>query len=258
MAERMTGEMPFLDHLEELRWRLVRSFAALGIGMAVGFFVVYHFHLIAVLARPIAPYLHGHKLVYTHPADTFSTELSVAFVFGAILALPVIGYQVWAFLSPALYKHEKRIVLPVLGAAVLLFACGVALAYFFVMPISLQFLLGLESQAMEPMITASDYFGFMTTLALAFGGTFEMPLVVVALTAIGVVTPMFLTKYRRHAIVLCWLVAAVVTPGDFLGTTLALAIPLYLLFELSVVLSKIVYRRKERRHAELIGEEAAT
>ncbi len=257
MVAKKSDEMPFLDHLEELRWRLVWSIGALAVGLAIGVFIVVRFHAILFLEKPILPYLEGRKLVYTHPGDTFSILMSASLVIGGIIALPMIGYQLWSFLSPALYRREKRVAIPIIFTGVLLFACGVALAYYFVLPLALDYLMHLESDALTPMITASEYFGFVTTLCVAFGAVFELPLAIVGLTALGIVKPQFLTKYRRHAIVACWAVSAIITPGDFLGTTFALAIPLYLLFEISVVLSYIVYKRRERRHAQLAEDEGA-
>lgn len=254
MARPKSDEMPFLDHLEELRWRLVWSIGALAVGLAIGAFIVIHFNAILILEKPILPYLHGRKLVYTHPGDTFSILMSASLVLGAIIALPIIGYQLWAFLSPALYRHEKKVVIPVVVAGALLFAIGVALAYYLVLPLALNYLMHLESDALEPMITASEYFGFVTTLCVAFGAVFELPLAISGLTALGIVKPQFLNKYRRHAIVGCWGVAAIITPGDFLGTTFALAIPLYLLYKVSVVLSFVIYRRREKRHRALMME----
>jgi sec-independent protein translocase protein TatC len=255
MATKKSDEMPFLDHLEELRWRLVWSIGALAVGLGIGVFIVVHYNAILFLEKPILPYLNGRKLVYTHPGDTFSILMSASLVIGAIVALPMIGYQIWIFLSPALYKREKRLVVPVVVAATVLFACGVALAYFFVLPLALAYLMHLESDALDPMITASEYFSFVTTLCVAFGAVFELPLAITGLTALGLVKPQFLSKYRRHAIVGCWAVAAIITPGDFLGTTFALAIPLYLLFEVSVVLSYLIYRRREKRLAAVLAEE---
>ena len=135
-----SGEMPFLDHLEELRWRIIYSLAALVVGVGIGFFVTFKLDLIAWLQRPVLPYLRGQHLVYTHPGDTFSTILQMSLVVGIVIAIPVIGYNVWAFLSPALYKHERRLVIPVLAAATGLFIAGVALAYFLVLPLTLKFL----------------------------------------------------------------------------------------------------------------------
>ena len=107
-----SGEMPFLDHLEELRWRIIYSLGALVIGVGIGFSLAFKLDLIVWLQRPMLPYLRGHKLVYTHPGDTFSIILQMSLVVGIVLALPVIGYKVWAFLSPALYRHERRVVDP--------------------------------------------------------------------------------------------------------------------------------------------------
>jgi sec-independent protein translocase protein TatC len=254
MAEKGSTEMPFLDHLEELRWRLIWSLLALSIGVAIGFVLVVRFKLLDVLQAPIAPYLKGAKLVYTHPGDPFSITLTTAFIVGTIIALPVIIYQVWGFLSPALYKHEKRVVIPLLVGAVALFAAGAAMAYLVILPVTLKFLLGFQSASLAPMITAAEYFGFATTMALALGALFELPILIVGLTALGLVRPWMLARWRRHALVLAFVVAAIISPGDFIGTTVLMAVPLYVLYEVSIGLSAIVYRRQVRRGASIAGE----
>jgi len=250
-----TGEMPFLDHLEELRWRIIYSLGALVIGIAIGFLVTFKLDLIGVLQRPVIPYLRGQTLVFTHPGDTFSAILQMSFVVGIVVALPVIGYNVWAFLSPALYRHERRVVIPVLLSATLLFLAGVALAYFLVLPLTLKFLFGLEAQSLTPMITVSEYFGFVTSMCLAFGAVFEVPIVIVGISALGIVSPQTLGKFRRYAVIISYGAAAIITPGDLLTTTIALAVPLYLLYELSVAVSYVIFRRKAKRRAELAAEE---
>jgi sec-independent protein translocase protein TatC len=255
MVAKKSDEMPFLDHLEELRWRLIWAIGALAVGVGIGVFVVVKYDVILFLEQPILPYLHGQKLAITHPADSFTVLMSASLAIGGVIALPMILYQIWAFLSPALYAKEKRLVIPVLTAGTLLFACGVALAYYFVLPLALAYLMTLESDALTPLIMASEYFGFVTTLCVAFGAVFELPLVITGATALGLVKPQFLSKYRRHAIVACWGVAAIITPGDFLGTTFALAIPLYLLYEVSVALSFVIYRRREKRLAAVVEAE---
>jgi sec-independent protein translocase protein TatC len=208
-----------------------------------------------LLQQPVLQYLRGQHLVYTHPGDTFSTILQMSLVVGIALSLPVIGYNVWAFLSPALYRHERRVVIPVLLAATLLFISGVALAYFLVLPLTLKFLFGLEAESLTPMITVSEYFGFVTSMCLAFGGVFEVPIVIVGLSALGIVSPQALGKFRRYAVVIAYGAAAIITPGDLLTTTIALAIPLYLLYEVSVAVSYVIYRRKARRDAKLAADE---
>lgn len=244
---RAAGEMPFLDHLEELRWRIVWALGALVIGLILGFFIVVKLELIRVLQEPIAPFMAGHKLVYTHPGDTFSITLSTALIVGLIIASPVILYQLWAFLSPALYRHEKKVVIPVIVGAVLLFIGGVALAYFFVLPLTLRFLMNFQVASLEPMITASGYFSFVTTLALTFGAVFELPVLILSLAALGLVTPTFLARFRRYAFVLSFVLSAIVTPGDIFIATLAMTAPLYLLYELSVLLATIIFRKRQAR-----------
>lgn len=249
MERNDAGEMPFLDHLEELRQRIIRALAALVGGGLLGFLVVLNVNVLGFLAQPIAPYLRDGKLIYTHPADPFSIVMSAALGLGILVALPVILYQLWAFLSPALYKHERRIALWVLSSGTVLFAIGAGMAYFLVLPMTLRFLIGLQPAAMEPMITASDYFGFVIMMMLVFGAVFELPLVIVALAALGLVTPTMLRRTRRAAIVIIVAGACIITPGDLIVTSAALAVPMYLLYEGSILVSRIVYRRRERRLA---------
>jgi sec-independent protein translocase protein TatC len=244
-AQHRSNEMPFLDHLEELRWRLLWSLAALFVGLIIGFVIVMHVDVISLLMRPLAPHLEGRRLVFTHPGDPFSIHLKAAFAIGFVLALPVLLYQVWAFVSPALYRHERRLVVPVLVGAVALFVAGVSLAYFVILPVALHFLLSFGAGALEPMITASAYFGFAITMSLALGVVFEMPIVILALTALGLVTPPMLRRFRRHAIVVCVVLAAFITPPEIASLAL-MSVPLVLLYELSIALSAVIYRRRQR------------
>lgn len=253
-----SAEMPFLDHLEELRWRIIWSLAALVVGVGVAFFLVLKFNLLLWMQGPMLPYLHGRRLVYTHPGDGFSILLQTAIIVGVVLALPVIIYQVWAFLSPALYQKEKRIAVPVIVGAVLLFIGGAALAWYFVLPMTLKFLSALGDEAFDQMITVSDYFGFVTSMVLAMGAVFELPIAILILSAIGLVTPKFLSKYRRHALLASYLAAAIITPGDLFVTSVALMVPLYLLYELSIGLSFLVYRKRQQSAAADASEHATS
>jgi sec-independent protein translocase protein TatC len=241
-----SGDMPFLDHLEELRWRIIKCLAALIVCVGTAFAVVMQLPLIRALEEPILPLLHGGKLVYTHPGDAFQITLHASVILGLIFGLPIILYQLWAFMAPALYRHEKRLAMGVLFGATFLFVCGVALAYFVVLPLALPWLMGFGNDALTPMITASEYFDFAFSMALSFGIAFELPIVILALAGLGIVTPQMLNRYRRHAIVGVVIVGAFLTPGDLIWTTLAMAVPLYLLFEISVALSYIIYRRRQR------------
>ncbi len=244
-----TAEMPFLDHLEELRWRLIKSLGALAFTVALSFAALTQIDLIGILARPILPLLHGHKLIFTHPTDSFSIYMTMSLTLGVILALPIIVYQAWAFLSPALHRHEKQLVAPVTIGSALLFVVGVSVAYFGVMPLALRWLLDFQTASMEPMISGLEYFDFLFSMSLAFGLCFELPIVILVLTALGLVNPAFLRKYRRHAAVLCTFIGAFLTPGDLIWTTIAMAVPLYLLYELSIFLSAFMYRRRQRSQA---------
>jgi len=143
----------------------------------------------------------------------------------------------------------------VLFGATLLFLGGASVAYFYALPFTLRFLTGFGGESLEAMITVAAYFDFALSMCLTFGAVFELPIALVALTALGIVTPMFLRRYRRHAFVLCALGAALITPGDLITSTLMLIVPLYGLYELSVLLSSMVYRRRLRRAAVAAGEE---
>ncbi len=247
MKQPQNVEMPFLDHLEELRQRLFWVAGSIIVGVMAAFFLLSKLDIIRVLERPILPYLHGRNLIYTHPGTSFSILLNSSLVLGIILASPVIVGQLWKFMSPALYPNEKRVVVPVLIGMVLLFLAGIALSYFVVLPLTLGFLMGIESSALTPMISATEYFDFAIAMCLAAGLIFEVPIAVLLLTALGLVTPAFLSKYRRHAIVVCLIAAAFITPGGDPYSLMALAIPLYLLYEVSVVVSHVAFRKRVRR-----------
>lgn len=251
-----SGEMPFLDHLEELRWRLIYSLAALTVAVIIGLVIVLKFNMIELIQRPALPYLRGQKLVVTSFSAGFSIVLQLAAVLGVALATPVIGYQVWAFLSPALHKHERRVVIPALLGGVVLFLFGVCMAYFVAVPLSLKFLTSdVFVGSLTTMYTATDYFSFVTTMCLIFGAAFEVPMLLVVLTSLGVITPQQLNGMRKWAVLIIFVGAAVITPGDALAPTFAMAIPLYVLYELSVAVSFVIAGRKRKR---AIAEAAAT
>ena len=250
-----TAEMPFLDHLEELRWRIIWSLAAIVVGVLLGFFIVLKFNLLLWMQGPITPYLHGHRLMNTHPGGGFSIMMQTAIIIGVVIALPVVIYQAWLFLAPALHRHEKKVVLPVIIGAVLLFIGGALLAWYFVLPMTLRFLTSMGDEAFDQMISANEYFGFVTSMVLAMGAVFELPIAILLLSALGLVTPQFLSKFRRHAVIASYVAAAIITPGDLFVTSVALMVPLYLLYELSIGLSWIVFRKRQRRQAAEIEDE---
>ena len=250
------AEMPFLDHLEELRRRIIWALLALAICAVLGFFVVTEGDVIGILERPFQQVMPGQNLLFTSPTTPVVVTFKLAFVVGFIMALPVIAFQAWSFFSPALYEHEKRLVIPAIGVGFLLFLAGIAMAYFFVLPLGLNFLLGFQAESLEPIITIYEYLKFATRLILAFGIIFEMPVVLVLLGLLGIVTPDGLRKYRRHAIVILAISAALLTPAD-IGTMFMLFTPMILLYELSIWLVRLVVRRGESDDEPGADEEPA-
>ncbi len=241
------AEMPFLDHLEELRGRLIWV-ASTVLGLSIlGFFLVTELDVIGLLKRPITPLVPEGMLMFTSPTEPMTVTLKLSFVVGLILALPIIVYHVWAFLSPALFDREKKVVVPALAGGFVLFLLGVAMAYFLVLPLGLRFLLGFQTQALSPIITIGEYLRFATRLILAFGVIFELPLVLLLLAFLGLINADTLRRFRRHAIVAVSLVSAILTPAD-VGTMLMMMGPLVLLYELSILLVALVDRRQLAEH----------
>jgi len=249
------AEMPFLDHLEELRRRIIWALVALAICAVLGFFVVTELDVIGILERPFQKVMPGQNLLFTSPTTPVVVTFKLAFVVGFIMALPIIAFQAWSFFSPALYEREKRLVVPAIGVGFLLFLAGIAMAYFFVLPLGLKFLLGFQAESLEPIITIDEYLKFATRLILAFGVIFEMPVVLVFLGLLGIVTPEGLRKYRRHAIVTLAISAAVLTPAD-VGTMFMLFTPMILLYEMSIWLVRLVVKRDESDEPEVDEEPA--
>jgi sec-independent protein translocase protein TatC len=239
-----SDEMPFLDHLEELRWRLIWSLGAAIIGAIIGFVVVMHFNVLGILTRPIEPFLGGDKLGFLDPTTPFFITLKLAVIVGLLLASPIIVYHVWSFLSPALMPSEKRAIVPSLYMGLLLFAAGVTMAYYLVVPMTLKFTMGFQTEAMQPMITIDKHLALVIRLLLAFGIVFELPVVILVLSALGMVTPEFLVEKRRYAIAGIAILASVLTPGDVITVTVMMMVPLMALYEFSIVLSRVVSRRR--------------
>ncbi|MGQ0813532.1 MAG: twin-arginine translocase subunit TatC [Gemmatimonadota bacterium] len=238
--------MPFLDHLEELRWRLLKSIAAILIGTMVGFFVVTHFNVLELLIDPLRQLIGEQKLKYLSPGDPFFVTLGLAITVGLLLAFPIVAAQVWAFISPALLPREKRAIVPALYLGLVLFAAGVALAYYIVLPMTLKFFMGFQTATLEQNIVIGPYISLVVKVLLAFGILFELPVVVLVLSALGLVTSKFLAEKRRYAIAGIALVAAFATPGDAITLTIFMMGPLILLYELSILLARLVERRRRR------------
>lgn len=246
------AEMPFLDHLEELRWRILWSLLALVVGTGIGMFLVQYYEVDVLLMNPLREiYGEDYKLTNLAPLHSFYVLLYLSFTVGLVLASPVIFYQVWVFLAPALEKREKRAIIPALWMGLILFLGGVAMAYFIALPLSLRWLGNIMSDTLDPNYTGNFYFGYVVRLHLGFGAIFEMPVVVLVLSALGLITPSFLRSKRRHAIVGNLVVASIISPGDMILLTAGMMIPMVALYEFSIVLSVLMWRRRRRRESGL-------
>ena len=244
--------MSFIEHLEELRVRILWSLGALVVGAGIGFWVTNRFDVIGFLTRPVRPLLEDGRLTYLHPTEPFMVTIKVGIFVGVVLALPVVFYHFWRFVAPGLMENEKRIFVPALLSSVALFVGGAALAFFLVLPFGLRFFLGFATESLQPMITINDYFSFAMQITLMFGLVFETPLVILVLAWVGILPASTIRKYRRHAIAVMAIVSAVLTPADVVSMLLML-VPLYLLFEISVLLAGLIERRRERRSSPAGG-----
>jgi len=238
--------MPFLDHLEELRWRLIKSIAAIVIGFIIGFIIVSRFNVLELLIDPIRPVIGSQKLKYLSPGDPFFITLGLALTVGGLIAFPIIAAQLWAFISPALLPREKRAIVPALYMGLVLFMCGVALAYYVVLPMTLRFFATWQTETLEQNIVIGPYIGLVVKILLAFGLLFELPVVVLVLSALGLITSKFLADKRRFAIAGIAFVAAIATPGDAVSLTIFMMGPLILLYELSIIIARLMERRRRR------------
>jgi sec-independent protein translocase protein TatC len=245
------AEMPFLDHLEELRQRLFWVLGSVMVGVIISLSLHAKFDLVQFVIAPAKPYLETGKLQMLNPADNFTIVLTLCIWIGVILASPVILYHIWGFVSPALYPNEKRVGGYVLAGGLVLFAMGAALAFFYILPASLKFFQLFAGPSFTQAYTAREYFSLVITMVLTLGVAFELPIVILGLTALGLVTPTFLRKYRRHALVMCVIGAALMTPGDALTATVFMIIPLYFLYELGILLSHRVYKWRQRHENRL-------
>ncbi len=243
------GEMPFLEHLEELRSRILRSLAAVVVGFGIGLWAVQQFQLVTLLKAPIAPYLLDGKLIVTSPTEPVMIVLKLGFLVGLVLASPVILWQLWAFLAPALYEREKRALVPSLFVGLVLFLTGAVLAYLFVVPQALRVLFSFQSEAISPFITYDAWFGFVLQVVLALGISFELPLVMIILSWLGVIGPGELHRFRRYAVVCAFIAGAVLSPGADLLSMIMMTVPLLFLYEVGVAGSAIVHRRRRKATA---------
>lgn len=227
------GSMSLVEHLGELRFRLTRAAYGIFIGMCLcwGFSE----KLFDFVRKPIEPYLPNGGLIFTAPIDKFMAHIKVAFIAGMFLSAPIWLYQLWKFISPALYKNERKIALGFVFFGTLQFALGLCFSYYVVLPMAFKFLMNFGGSVDKPMITIDHYLGFFTQTAVVFGLAFEMPVVISFLGMAGLVSQQFLKEKRRYAVVGIAAVSAVVAPPDALSMILLL-VPLWFLYEVSIII----------------------
>lgn len=255
-------KMPLLEHLVELRTRLLYAAVGFFIAFIACFFVAQH--ILEFLQRPLAELLPaGRPMIFTDLTEPFFTQLKVA-AFGALcLSFPIIASQVWAFIAPGLYKHEKSAFLPFLIATPIMFAVGMAFVYYILMPMAWKFFLGFETaggegkMAMELLPKIGEYINLIMKLIFAFGFCFELPVLLTLLAKVGIIGSQGLREKRRYAIVAIVIVAAIVTPPDAISM-MSLAVPMLALYEISILMARLVEKKRAEEEANPSENEPGT
>ena len=273
------GEMSFIEHLEELRWHIIRSILAIVVFMIIAF-ILKNFIFDKVILAPRNPTFFTNRilcqlgeylntpalcinskpfnLINIKMSGQITTHITVAMIAGVILAFPVILWEFWQFFKPALKPSEARYAKGAVLAASGLFFIGVLFGYFMLAPLSIHFLSSYEiDPSVVNQINVRSYIGTLTSICLATGLVFELPIVAFFLTKIGIITPKFMRNYRRHAIVVIFIIAAIITPPDVFSQTLV-AIQLLILYEVSIFISARVMKQKEKDRKEFFDEEEKT
>jgi len=236
-------KQPFMAHLEELRKRLVVCAIAIGIGFIFSY--IFSKSLFSLLVMPLKKVLPpDSSLIFTNLPEMFIAYIKVALISGTILALPVIFYEVWMFMVPALYKKERKYLIPFIVVSSVLFLGGALFGYFVVFPYGFKFFIGLATEDIQALPSVKQYFSFSIRLLLAFGVVFELPVVVFFLTKIGIVNPELMKKNRKFAILGSFAVSAILTPPD-VATQVMMALPLIILYEISIFVSKGAHKKSK-------------
>jgi sec-independent protein translocase protein TatC len=252
MARFVDDKMPFMEHLGELRVRIVRSLYGVLAGAAIA--LPFSQRIVDWLALPVTRL--GHDLVFTAPAEAFWVQMKVGLFCGLFLSAPVILWQVWAFIAPGLHQHEKKYAAPFVIIGSLMFILGGSFALFVVTPYALNFLLGYARPGLRPMITIQNHVDFLLKFTLAFGIVFELPLALTLLARMGVVSARTLAKHRKYAILGAFIVSAILTPTPDAFNQALMAGPLIVLYEVGIVSARIFGRKRAPVVAPAASESA--
>ena len=248
------AEGTLLSHLVELRTRLVRITIAV-----VGMFIVlvpFSQRIFEVVSRPLVEVLPGQKMIATAVASPLLTPFKLTFFVALFVAMPIVLYQVWAFVAPGLYRKEKRFAFPLLASSIVLFYAGIAFAYFVVFELVFGFFAKITPPSVEMMTDISLYLDFITKIFLAFGIAFEVPIATVLIVWTGLTTPEKLARARPYVFLMAFVVGMFLTPPDVISQTL-LAVPVYLLYEIGILMSKIFTAGRERRDDEAVATDGS-
>ena len=250
--EEHLAEGTLLSHLIELRSRLIKISIAV-----VGVFVIllpFSQKIFTVVSKPLVDVLPGQKMIATAVASPLLTPFKLTFFVALFVAMPVVLYQLWAFVAPGLYKREKRFAFPLLGSSIILFYAGIAFAYFVVFELVFGFFASVTPQSVEMMTDIAAYLDFITKIFLAFGLAFEVPVATVLVVWTGLTTPQKLGKARPYVFLMAFVIGMFLTPPDVISQTL-LAVPVYLLYELGILMSKLFVRQRSSKPDEAVAAE---
>lgn len=233
-------EMTFLDHLEELRWRIIYSLIGIVVGTILAWIFI-DFIIDKILLVPAKT--SGFKLQNLRPFGQLFLYFQVAMIVGLIISFPNVIYHIWRFISPALRSNEKKWIKWIVMFTTLCFMCGVVFAYYVMLPLTLKFAAGFGSVSIENNFSIDEYFSIILSIILGAGIVFELPMLSFFLSKIGLLSPQIMRKYWRHAVVVIMILAAVLSPGTDPVSQILLAIPLVFLYEISILVSKIFYKK---------------
>lgn len=237
------NEMSFLDHLEEMRWRIIKAIIGIVIGAVIcGIFIdwIMNSFLLAPALSTEPPL----PLINLKPYGQLVLYMEVVLVGGIILSIPNVFYQFWKFIEPGLLPSERSYISWIVFFSTFCFLGGVAFAYFVMLPTALKFFAAFGTQAITNNIAVSEYFSFVISVMITAGIVFELPMISFFLSKVGILTPGFMRKYRKHAIVIILLLAGLLTPGPDITSQLLLGVPLFILYEISIIISKFAQKRK--------------